>query len=262
LKFKGTYYKHQKGDRSLAAIAGTCARQSFVQVITNDASYYFKQTDKSIFSNEGILLNLQENGHSISGAIQYTAPTPLRYDIMGPFRFLPMQCRHTISSLHHHLRGSLTIDGETLDFTGGTGYIEGDSGTSFPDRYTWLQCSDFPEKACVSVSIATIPFLGLHFTGCIGVVYFRGKEYRLTTYLGVKIIRCDETCIILQQKKLRLEIEAEPSPGHNLLAPQNGKMTRTIRERISCAARFRFYRDGVLLFDYHSANASAEHVGN
>ena len=35
---------------------------------------------------------------------------------------------------------------QTIDFTNGVGYIEGDSGTSFPESYVWVHCNDFSEK--------------------------------------------------------------------------------------------------------------------
>ena len=37
------------------------------------------------------------------------------------------------------------------------------------------------------LSVADIPFAGTHFTGSVGSVFFRGKEYRLATYKGLKI---------------------------------------------------------------------------
>lgn len=38
------------------------------------------------------------------------------------------------------------------------------------------------------LSVADIPVMGLRFTGIIGVVLWRGKEYRLATYLGAKVV--------------------------------------------------------------------------
>lgn len=272
-KFSGMYYKHQKGKLSFAVIAGTTAQHAFIQIITNKDSYYFKypalarnvagniQIGDNLFSNKGISLDIHESGMSIFGKIQYADLTSPSYDIMGVFRFLPMQCRHTIVSLHHRLHGDLFFNNERLDFNGGIGYIEGDSGSSFPAQYTWLHCNDFPEKACVTVSVATIPFLCAHFRGCIGIVYFQATEYRFATYLGVKTLQCDENGIVLSQKKLRLEIKIAASPGYSLLAPQKGHMNRHIKECLSCTAQFRFYKDDKLVFNKQSTGVSVEHVG-
>ena len=85
-------------------------------------------------------------------------------------------------------------------------------------------------------------------------------EYRLATYLGVRIIACNEQRIVLKQGKLRLEIEIDAGAGHILLAPENGEMVREIRERIVCGARFRFIKDGQLLIDQHTQKTSFECV--
>ena len=109
-------------------------------------------------------------------------------------------------------------------------------------------------------SVADIPFAGLSFTGCICVVYFNNTEYRLATYLGVKILACSESRIVLKQGELRLEIEIGTGPGHKLIAPFRGEMVKEIRERIICGAQFRFFKGGELLFDEWSENASFEYV--
>lgn len=256
----------------IAFIPGVADDHAFIQVIAPNASHYFTyplkdyargetiRLGKSSFSKKGISIDIQKEGIRITGQIQYMDLTPLRYDIMGIFKYLPMECRHGIVSLHHRLDGCIDIDGESMDFTGGVGYIEKDSGTSFPKAYTWVQCSAFPEKCSVIASVAHIPFLGMHFKGCICVVYYQNKEYRLATYLGVKIIRCDRHGITLKQGNYRLEIEIVGGRGQRLLAPKEGQMARTILESAACNARFRFFKANALLFDFESSGASFECV--
>ena len=267
------YYKHQKCNHTVSFIAGDSSKShAFIQVITNRDSYYFNYSSPvtviddtvliggSVFSNDGIKIKIEEKGVSIGGWIKYARLTPIRYDIMGPFKYLPMQCKHKIVSLHHRLEGRLCINGETFDFTGGIGYMEGDFGVSFPKSYVWIQCNDFPKKVCIMASVADIPFAGFHFRGCICIIYLRETEYRLATYLGARILVCNENKIIIEQGKLRLEVEIEAGAGHKLLAPEKGAMSREIRERIVCGARFRFVRGGEVLFAQASENASFEYV--
>ena len=253
-------------------IAGTSADHAFIQIITNTDSYYFRDFSPvyrkrgtlylggNTFSKDGLDIHIDDHAVSIHGCIRYADLTPLRYDIMGPFKFFPMQCRHKIISLLHRLEGSLSINGEVIDFTGGTGYIEGDSGTSFPDNYMWIQCNDFYERVCISVSLADVPFAGTQFQGCIGVVYLNGVEYRMATYRGVKVLFCNENRIILKQGNLGLDISIGPGTGHALAAPKNGDMCRAIQERIVCGARFLFTKNSEKLFDQYSKNASFECV--
>jgi hypothetical protein len=271
-RFDGTYYKHQKGENSISFIAGVSHDHAFIQVITNQESYYFRyplsayeagkklKIGDCIFSPKGVKINIKDKNIAIKGKIKYSHLTPLPYDIMGPFRFLSMQCSHRIISLHHKLEGSLKINETQIDFSDGTGYMEGDFGTSFPKEYIWIQSNDFPEKMSIMATVADIPLAGSSFRGCLCVVYHHGVAYRLATYLGVKIIACTEHQIILQQGKLRLEIMIEPGAGHKLIAPQDGKMTREIHERIECRARFRFMVAGKPMLDEWTDKASFEAV--
>ncbi len=270
--FDGLYFKHQKGPHTVALIVGASSDHAFIQVLTDTASYnipyplaqYRKaegiRLGASSFSEKGLDVCIAHDDLSVHGKIAYAQLTPLQSDIMGIFRFLPMECRHSILSLHHRLVGALTINGETIDFTGGIGYIEGDSGTSFPQRYTWLHCNDFPEKCCVVAAIADIPFLWRCFTGCICVVYWQGREYRFATYLGVKILRCDAEHLLLRQGAYALEITMQSAEGKPLCAPRLGRMSREITECAACSGRFRFSSRGTTLFDFTSHHVSFEHV--
>lgn len=105
---------------------------------------------------------------------------------MGLFRLLPrMECNHEIISMYHGVQGSLILNGKTLTFDDGIGYIEKDWGHSFPKSYVWLQCNSFMKEKCsIIVSVAEIPYLGMNFKGCICAIHYKGIEYRLVTYLG------------------------------------------------------------------------------
>ena len=213
----------------------------------------------STFAREGLRLDIHGEGLELMGELSYHNLTPLKSDIMGPFRFFPMECRHSVVSMNHEVSGHLLLNGENLEFRG-RGYIEGDSGKSFPENYTWIQCNAFEDDISVMVSIARIPFAGLHFTGCIAVVFCGGREYRLATYRGVRIVHSTAHKIELRQGKLRLMAEVPESQGHGLRAPEKGMMRRMIREAPACPARFRFWRGEQLVFDKSSRYASFEYV--
>lgn len=271
--FDGYYFKHHKGNNTISFIPGKSYDTTFIQVITNDKSYNFKfphiemdntqanspqiSVGSCTFSTNGIIINLD----GIQGKIRYSNPTPIKYDIMGPFKYFPMQCRHGVISMHHKLDGYLNIGDQVLDFRGGTGYIEKDSGNSFPSKYLWVQCNDFPNKSSIMVSIADIPFLGTNFMGCICVVWINNIEYRFATYLGVKIVCYSDEKIILKQGKYLLIINITQNNSHHpLYAPQNGKMTNIIRESNSSTANFKMFIHNKLVFDNSSNNVSFEYV--
>lgn len=283
--FEGWYFKHQCKGRTVAFIPGINMdeqgkKSAFIQVITDASSYRLDfpygcfhasshhesemciQIENNRFSHTGVEINIQTEAIHCTGSIQYGPLTPLASDIMGPFRLCPiMECRHGIISMSHLLQGSLLFNNEKIDFDGGIGYIEKDWGTSFPKSYLWVQCNDFDDVPCsVVASVAQIPLGGMNFQGCICVVNYNGKEYRLATYKGVQVIRYDGTGFVLKQGDYVLTADVKPCLSQELLAPQLGGMVRTIRESTVCSARFRFYQKNDLLFDLQSDSAGFEYV--
>jgi tocopherol cyclase len=280
--FEGWYFKHQKDDNTIAFIPGINIdskgnKLAFIQVITNTNSYNINYSfskfiavkdelkikiGDSTFSSKGIEIHIKDKNLTIDGKIEYGFLTPIQYNIMGPFSVIPfMECNHGVISLYHRLRGSIVMNGEELDFHGGVGYIETDWGTSFPKTYLWTQCNDFnDEKISIMVAIADIPFIGLNFKGCICVIYYKGREYRLATYNGVRIIKYDCKSVILKRGKYRLHIEIADKNPQKLLAPSRGNMCRTIHENAACTANFKFYIEDNLEFNMESDKCSFEYV--
>ncbi|MEA4832520.1 MAG: tocopherol cyclase family protein [Oscillospiraceae bacterium] len=266
-KFSGYYFKHQKNGRTVAFIPGISDQGAFIQVITDSRSYHFEFSaaamgkeitiGKCHFSTKGIHIDLP----GIQGDIMYSDVTPIKSDIMGPFRFFPMECRHKIVSMRHKLNGSLRAENKIYDFNGGTGYIEGDSGRSFPEKYVWLQTNDFLDGSSVMLSVAEIPFLGLHFEGCICVVLNRETEYRIATYHGAKAVLC-ENSIILCQGDLRLTADIlSYGTGFSLASPHEGKLKDIIKENNNAKVLFKLTSKGKTVCDILSENAAIECFG-
>lgn len=266
--FEGWYFKHQKGYDMIAFIPGRAKSGAFVQMISSDGAKLFDVPELTVdgtiihagaclFSPSGCKVDLPK----VSGEIVYGKATPLRSDIMGPFRYLPMECRHSVISMAHDLTGVVTIDGVVHNFDGGMGYLEKDSGTSFPESYQWVQCNDFVEPCSVMVSIAHIPFCGASFTGCICVIVHGGREYRLATYNGVQIHAADARHICLSQGKLLLEMNLCPNnTGHPLRSPSKGQMSGTVRESTNASLSVRLWEKEKPVFDLTSRHAAYEYV--
>lgn len=266
--FEGWYFKHQLGSDMLAFIPGRTASGAFVQMICTDFSRRFDVPSLTVennviraggcsFSGRGAEINLPD----VSGRIDYGAFSTLGSDVMGPFRYLPMECRHGVISMSHALSGAVTICGRAHRFDGGKGYIEKDSGTSFPRSYMWLQCNDFLAPCSLMLSIADIPFGGFRFRGCICSVLYGNREYRLATYNGVKIHVAEAEHVRLSQGSLLLEIDAVPSrEGHALLSPVRGKMSGSIRENCNTSVHVKLWSRGRAVFDLSSPHAAYEFV--
>ena len=272
--FKGWYFKCCASDTTIAFIPAyhhsNHKRTASLQIITDNSVFNIpfislEYSEKPlcvnigncVFSENGIKLNIKNDNLAISGELRFRCISPIRYDIMGPFCFLPfMQCKHSVYSMRHLVDGQITINGRELDFKTGLGYIEGDSGYSFPDRYIWTQ-SCF-ENGSLMLSVANIPLLGFHFTGIIGVVLIDGKEYRIATYLGARLKHIGKNIVTVKQGAYELTAKLIHKNCQPLYAPENGRMDRIIHESASCIAYYNFSCKDKLLCEFTSNGASFE----
>ena len=113
----------------MSIIVGRANDGAFIQVITQEDSYrvrypvsvYRKEKilrlADSWFGKDHIHLSVHCKELELMGDLHYDNLTPICGNIMGPFRFLPMQCRHEVISMNHTLRGSITLNGRDFDFT-------------------------------------------------------------------------------------------------------------------------------------------------
>lgn len=273
--FCGWYFRCQSASQTLAVIPAVHrterAQSCSIQLITDTASWNvhypasaFQKNGSAIeigknrFCPQGIQLDLQTSDLCAKGSLQFGPYTPIGYDIMGPFRWAPfLECRHSVFSMKHSVTGEVNINGIPYLFTDGAGYLEGDRGRSFPKEYAWTQCS-FPEGSLM-LSVAEIPVGWLRFTGIISVIYWRGKQYRLATYLGAKLICNQRGEIIVRQGGLRLTVRLLENAPQPLSAPACGAMVRTIHEHAACRAFYRFQARGSTLFEFEASNAAFEY---
>lgn len=273
--FCGWYFRCQSDQQTLAVIPSIhrtdeskfCA----IQLITDTQSFHiqfpfsaFQKQGNQIsiagnrFGEEGITLDIYAPDLHTTGSVRFGTFTPIKYDIMGPFRYVPfMQCRHSVYSMWHSVNGTLSINGTPNVFQDSIGYIEGDRGYSFPKKYVWTQCS-FPGGALM-LSIADIPLGNFHFTGVIGIVLLHGKEYRLATYLGAKAVKIEAVEIIVRQGGFLLTVRPQGQSGHPLRAPIGGAMVRTIHEHPACPVSYRFENKGIPLLELDAPNAALEY---
>lgn len=272
--FKGWYFKYSSGDKTIAFIPAyhrnNKQETASLQIITDDAAYnipfdylQYQESPLSvrigncIFSENGIKLNIDTQELNIYGVLKFNNLYHAKYDIMGPFRFVPlMQCRHSVQSVRHQIDGQIIINGQKYLFNKGVGYIEGDRGRSFPNHYIWTQCCF--KNGSLMLSIANIPMMGFHFTGIIGFVLIGGKEYRIATYLGAKVKHIGKNSVTVKQGNFQLTAKLTEKNAHPLFAPDNGKMSRTIHESASCKSYYKFTYKNKILCEFTSDCASFE----
>lgn len=278
--FEGWYFKQQAGDKMAAFIPAIHSsggkRSGSIQVVTADKTYFVEVPEEAIrvqrrplavcmghstFSLDGLDLDIQHRDVTVTGSLHYTGRISPAGDIMGPYRFVPlMECRHSVFSLAHAVTGSVSINGEHYDFTGGLGYVEGDRGRSFPKRYVWTQCSrgeDMPWS--LMLSAAEVRPLGRAFTGIIGFVFDGRRELRFATYKGARLLSSGDGMISVHQGNYILTAQLLEDRALALRAPTSGDMVRLIKESLTCRARYTLSDNGTMVFDVISDQASFEY---
>lgn len=275
--FCGWYFRCQSDTDTLALIPAMHAthgeRSGSLQIISDTGSHLvpFSREDvwvstnrsraelgKNVFREDGIRLDVNTQELTAKGELRFGPPTPIRYHIMGPFRYVPcMECCHTVISMRHTVSGDLRINGKDYRFRNDIGYIEGDRGRSFPKNYVWTQC--FFEEGSLMLSVAKIPFGPIGFTGIIGIIHLRGREYRFATYLGAKTEKIGDREIVIRQGALSLTAKLLEKNAYFLKAPKSGDMIRNIRENAACRAKYRFSIGKRTILDFETPNAAFEY---
>lgn len=292
--FEGWYFKVVNADetKAFAFIPGIAmdengVQQAFIQVLDGKkrtAEYHkFEVTEfrphfgkfelslaNCFFSKNEMTLNLPTaQGHL---KFENTTPWPNSWyspGIMGPYSFVPfMECYHGILSMDHRIDGQLSIQGETIDFTNGRGYMEKDWGQSFPGAYFWLQTNHFSRPGIsIKASVATIPWLGGSFIGHIAGVYLDNRLIQFTTYNSTKLIKSvvnkEKVELVMENANYRLEIIAHRHASTLLASPIAGFMDGRIEESMTSDIEVQLLdkRKNKLLLNDIGRNAGLEVAG-
>ncbi len=264
--FEGWYFKHVSKDLEhvYSFIPGVSLTgnnpHSFIQIIngitgkTDYLTYSLKEfswdkksfavrVGKSVFTGSHIDLNIDKDGIQVKGRLAYrnSVKYPKRLfspGIMGWYSFIPfMECKHGIVSVNHDIEGEIEINGNSVDFSQGKGYIEKDWGTSFPEAWIWMQANNFADhNTSFNFSVAKIPWMGKFFVGFIAFLYVNKKFYLFSSYNNSKMISLnhsvDSVDITLENHSSILKIKAVKNTFGELIAPVSGDMSRRIKESV------------------------------
>jgi hypothetical protein len=293
--FEGWYFKHVSADLKhvYSFIPGVSLNpkepHSFIQVIngiTGETDYisyppekfvwdknklYLKIGD-SVFTDTYIDLNISNGNLNVRGHIDYS--NVIKYEsslfspgIMGWYSFVPyMECKHGIVSVNHDLKGTVSINGISIDLTDGKGYIEKDWGTSFPEAWIWIQSNNFSgHKTSFSFSVAKIPWLGRFFMGFISFLYFEERFILFSTYNKSVIsdLQHDRESISLtmRNKSYILRVKVVKNNFGELRAPASGDMSRRIKESIDSTVELTLLDNhGRLIYEDSGKRAGLEVV--
>lgn len=196
------------------------------------------------FSQGSLKLSIEREDFRANGKLEFlnTKPWPvtlLSPGIMGWFAWVPgMECYHGVVSLDHSIQGTVVINNEEIDFSGGRGYIEKDWGKAMPNAWIWAQTNHFSKSGVsLTFSVADVPVGPLSFNGFIAGFLLDDELYKFATYTGARIeeliIDEQQVKITIKDKKKRLEISALRGKTSSLQAPTTSQMDRRISETLS-----------------------------
>ena len=297
--FEGWYYKLVSADEKtrLAIIPGVylardpAQNHCFVQVFDSNAALvryhrypyaafralpgaFEVHVGPNRFTRAAITLDVGDELGQLKGSLEFKHlnPWPVRLlspGAMGWFAWVPlMECYHGVVSMDHAIDGQLQLDGRSMDFSGGRGYIEKDWGRQFPSAWIWGQSNHFEVPGVsLMLSVAVIPWLGRSFGGFIIGFLHQGVIHRFATYNRGKFeaLSINDTVVslVVRNATHRLSMRALRVEGGLLQAPTTVAMNRRILETLDAQLEVRFEDlAGRVLFEGTGHHAGLETVGD
>ncbi len=258
-RFSGKYYKFVSKDKFIFAIIDSLSNEGLIkQIITKDGSFQIADYNSIIIENDTVSINIEQENLIMKGILKMSDFHPLKHKAMGPFSIFSMECSHEIYSMYHRIDGKIHYNGNEHVFHEGFGYIEGDAGVNFPEKYIWY--NSVGEDYGVTLAIATIPFGFIKFTGLLGFISYDNKEYDLCTYTGAKIVLNNPNKIQIKKKDYKLTITLNEHGGHLLKAPVAGNMDRLIKENVAVETEFCLSKNDKIILQRHDENSSLEYM--
>lgn len=292
--FEGWYFKvlNKDASKAFAFIPGIAMNEkgdkhAFVQVLDGKlkTSQYHRfladqftpfvgsfsiRIAEHLFENDHI--SFEWEGCKVNLSFENQVPWPSSFlspGIMGPFSYVPfMECYHGIVSMNHTVNGTIQINGELIDMSGGKGYIEKDWGRSFPSAYIWMQSNHFSNPdVSFKCSVAKIPWLRNSFVGFIAGLWVDNRLIQFTTYNGTKLLQCqykDHVVeLIFENKQHLLEVRANKDATTPLAAPILGLMEGRIEESMTSEIYLRLIekKTGRIIFEDKGLHTALEVAG-
>lgn len=292
--FEGWYTRiTSPSGRSYAFIIGIAKGNdphAFIQVVDGAKNkYHYHPFSFDAFNSRKGTLELNLSGNSLSYHRLTLNLTGTQGDILGSIRFsninrwssrdlfpgsmgvlaeIPgLECYSQVCVISGSVRGSLWIEGEMIDFTGGEVYMEKNWGKSFPEWWLWCQSSLFEDRRCsFTLSIGHVPVQSTSFTGLLACIMVDGKKYKFTTPTGatMKLYRREKGCKgALYSLTHKLVFSVESDKGITCNAPRMGNMTSSVVESLSADLKVKLYcrRTGKLIYSGVSTCAGLEMGG-
>jgi tocopherol cyclase len=128
------------------------------------------------------------------------------------------------------------INNAEINFTEGTGYIEKDWGTSFPESWIWLHCNTFKTRKFVYIFGGKNTMAGKFLYRSYLFSLCRRKISSFCHLQRLKNHKTHFSCpgfgIEIKNKTHTLKVKAVQNRSGDLKAPVTGEMNRIIKESV------------------------------
>lgn len=296
--FEGWYFKIVSKDNkyTFAFIPGVSFSKDshcFVQILQGEKntynyfrypinSFYYSNNpfyiriDKNFFSLDRLFLDISQKNLNIIGSLSFHNIIKWKDSIINPgsmgfYNYLKfMECYSQVCALNGNINGTLTINGELIDFNGGKLYIEKNWGRSFPVEWLWIQSNCFNDSiATITCSLGEIPFPIKNFRGFLIGVTVNDKFYKFTTINRSKLYLNsinNDISLTTTHKNLKLSLKTSSNKDNFMLCygPMNGKMIPYVRETLTATVEMELLdmKNNKIIFNGIGSNAGIEYGGN
>lgn len=187
-------------------------------------------------------------------------------NVMGWASKVPkLPCYHHIIHMSCKLRGKVIWKDEIFDFSGGTAYMEKDWGSTFPEKWSWMQSSKFDNvSGALSAVVSGIQLGPLYIPAGVAAFQLDDRRYLWSSASGHLFrSRIGDGIADLRfyNGRHQLKLEAQAGRSAPLIAPAQGEMNRVIRESMdsSVSVTLSDYR-GKTVYKGFALNAGLELV--
>ncbi len=230
----------------------------------------------SSFGRCGLDFNLTGERATINGRVDFKNHLDwpdnfLNPGSMGLYNYIPkMQCYAQVCAMDYDLNGALDINGQSVDFSGGKGYIEKNWGSAFPYSWIWIQCNHFQKaQASLSCSLAHIPFPRSSFRGFLVGLYVDNRFYKFTTVNRSKVEANQKgTDVVLHFKNrhhtLTIDCQTREEDFILLNGPRGEQMVPLVQENLQGKVKviLKENADGKVIFEDSGQCAGVEYGGD
>lgn len=204
------------------------------------SSTFHLKIGNNFLSEKKAVLDFTIEGRRVQGVFEFGKFSEikkgfLKPNIMGWLTYFPNECNHSITSMHHNVNGKLRMGEKKWEIVDADGYIEKDWGTSFPEKYVWLQANNW-ENSRIVFSYATVPMLGKYRKGFFLLLQHEGIEYLFSTIEGSRLIDFNADSISFWAKirkgNTEVSIKGKQRNPVPLASPSMGEMNAKIKESL------------------------------